>query len=101
MNEDSPSGTDDSEANSESVLNEDTSSTFGLNKEVLELIALFGSLCIGALLGLGFLIRGELMLAGIFFFDRLGYTGAPCSKRKLKKQTTQQAFFLNQGVPRL
>ncbi|MDL0131990.1 hypothetical protein PNP59_13845 [Halobacterium salinarum] len=67
MNEDSPSGTDDSEANSESVLNEDTSSTFGLNKEVLELIALFGSLCIGALLGLGFLIRGELMLAGIFF----------------------------------
>lgn len=66
MNSESPSGVDDTEANSEGDLNDDSSNIVGVNKDILKLIAFMGSVFIGGFLGLVFLFQGNLILAGIF-----------------------------------
>jgi predicted RNA-binding Zn-ribbon protein involved in translation (DUF1610 family) len=72
MSHDQPEGVDESGAGSEDNTTNDNSETTGLNANISRLVILFGSLWIGALLGLWFLIQGNLLLAGIFFLTASG-----------------------------
>ncbi|MDZ5813290.1 hypothetical protein U4E84_18325, partial [Halorubrum sp. AD140] len=67
-----------SEANSgltESVeqTTDDDVETIGLNSDVIEVVAVLGSLSIGGLLGLWLLFNDEIMLAGTTFLVAVGW----------------------------
>ncbi|WP_141212675.1 zinc-ribbon domain-containing protein [Halorubrum sp. Ea8] len=72
MAEDTPRGIDDAEEDSESPANENTPKKSRLDKDILRIVVLFGSMGLGAVLGLGFLIRGNLIMAGISFLIASG-----------------------------
>jgi len=94
MTDETHSGAESESTGSVEPPTDEGSDTIGLNTDVIEVVAVLGSLWIGCLLGLWFLINGEIMLAGTTFLVAVGW---PFLLTRHGRSTVRRALGLSRS----
>ncbi len=94
MTDDTPTRTESDSTESVEPTTDDGPDTIGLNTDFLEIVAVLGSLWIGCLLGLWFLFKGKIMLAGTTFLVAVSW---PFLLTRHGRSTARRALGLSRS----